>query len=455
METKKKLLIVDDNSLFRKCVADFFGDRFKVLEAGTCAQGQELLTRESVDFAVLDERLPDGSGLDLCRHLLQVHPFAKVIYVTAFPSFDHAVNALKVGAHDYLSKPFEVAALGHAVDRLMSFSALERVGRLEAWRAQADGHSAVLVGVSHRMSEVRRIIQLAAGSDASVLITGETGTGKNLVARAIHHASSRGSAPFVTLNCSALPENLIEAELFGWTKGAFTGAVASREGVLEMAEGGTLFLDEIGEMPIHLQAKLLSVIEDRTVTPIGGRVGKRVDVRIMAATNALLEKAIESKLFRADLYFRLNVLRIEMPPLREHLEDLEGLCALLQSQKPFRGPTRPLSIEELSSLVAYDWPGNVRELKNVLERAYLLESPPSTFLLGKRISGSTSTPMDLDAAPLQTLEEMEHEHLIRALRLHQGNFTRAAEALQISLSTMKRRMKKLHESGQVDSRRSN
>jgi DNA-binding NtrC family response regulator len=443
MDPRKNLLIVDDNPLFRKAVLGFFEDRFKVLEAGTCVQGQELLGRESVDLAILDERLPDGSGLDLCRNLFQLHPYAKVIYVTAFPSFEHAVKALKVGAHDYLSKPFEVAALGHAVDRLMSVSALERVGRLEAWRTQADGHNAILVGHSSTMSEVRRIVHLAAGSDASVLITGETGTGKNLVAKAIHHASPRGAAPFVTLNCSALPENLIEAELFGWTRGAFTGAVNSREGVLEMAEGGTLFLDEIGEMPMHLQVKLLSVLEDHMVTPLGGRVGKRIDVRIVAATNAQLEEAIKARLFRADLYFRLNVLRIEMPALRVHLEDLPELCAFLQSHLMGHGSAASVPPRELALLATYAWPGNVRELKNVLERAYLLESPPSTFLVGE--GGTRSAPVASDpvAHPLQTLEELEQEHLLRALHLHQGNLTRAAEVLGISLSTLKRRVKAL------------
>jgi len=441
MDSQKRLLIVDDNPLFRKAIVGFFGDRFKVLEAGTCAQGQEFLGRESVDLAILDEQLPDGSGLDLCRNLFQLHPFAKVIYVTAFPSFEHAVKALKVGAHDYLSKPFEVAALGHAVDRLISVSALERVGRLEAWRTQTDGHNAILVGNSPPMSEVRRIVHLAAGSDASVLITGETGTGKGLVARAIHHASPRGQSPFVTLNCSALPENLIEAELFGWTRGAFTGAVNSREGVLEMAEGGTLFLDEIGEMPMHLQVKLLSVLEDRTVTPLGGRVGERIDVRIVAATNALLEKAIESKRFRADLYFRLNVLRIEMPALRDHLEDLPELSAFLQSHLTGHGSAVPLSNGELTLMATYAWPGNVRELKNVLERAYLLGAPPSTFLRGEGGIRPAPAPFDPASAPLQTLAELEQEHLLRALNLHQGNLTRAAEALGISLSTLKRRVK--------------
>lgn len=443
MAPKKSLLIIDDSPLFRKSVGGFFGDRFKVLEAGTWAQGRDVMASESVDVAILDERLPDGSGLDLCRHLFQVHPFVKVIYVTAFPSFDHAVNALKAGAHDYLSKPFEMAALSHAVDRLVSYSALERTSRLEAWRAQADSHSANLIGGSRRMQDIRRVVGIAAGSDASVLITGETGTGKNLVALAIHHASPRRSGPFVTLNCSALPENLIEAELFGWAKGAFTGAVSSREGVLEMAEGGTLFLDEIGEMPPHLQVKLLSVLEDRMVMPLGGRVGKRVDVRIVAATNTLLEKAVDSHLFRADLYYRLNVLRIEMPALWEHLEDLPELCAHLQSHQNRHNTTEPLSPEELSRLAAYPWPGNVRELKNVLERASLLEVPPSTFLLNGIATGHALLPRVQDAAPVRALEEVEQEHFLLALRVHRGNYTRAAEALGISLSTLKRRVKKL------------
>ncbi len=368
MESQKKVLIVDDNPLFRKAAAGFFGDRFKVLEAGTCAQGQELLGRESVDLAILDERLPDGSGLDLCRNLFQLHPFAKVIYVTAFPSFDHAVNALKVGAHDYLSKPFEVAALGHAVDRLMSVSALERAGRLEAWRAQADSHQAILVGRSARMSEIRRIVHLAAGSDASVLITGETGTGKGLVARAIHHASPRTQAPFVTINCSALPENLIEAELFGWTRGAFTGAVNSREGVLEMAEGGTLFLDEIGEMPMHLQVKLLSVLEDHMVTPwVAGWESR--------STSGSWRPPMPSSR------------RPSRPASSGRICHSASTCSASKCQRsvitsricrncaPFSSPpdgsrsAASVPQGELALLAAYAWPGNVRELKNVLERA--------------------------------------------------------------------------------------
>ena len=438
MEQGKRLLVVDDNALFREAARDFFSGRFVTVAAGTFAEGMEWVARESVDFAILDERLPDGSGLDLCRALLQSNPFAKVVYVTAFPSFEHAVQALKVGAHDYLSKPFELAALEHAIERLVTLSALERTGRLEAWRARVDRDHAVLVGKSGAMAQVRRIVDLASQSGASVLVTGETGTGKNLVARAIHYASPRKDAPLVTLNCAALPENLIEAELFGWERGAFTGAVSSREGVLRMAEGGTLFLDEIGEMPLHLQSKLLSVLEDRQVMPLGGRIRKAVDVRIIAATNSNLEEAIEERKFRADLFFRLNVLRIEVPPLRERREDLGDLCRLFLDN--LGGSPISDSEEELSRLEAYSWPGNVRELKNVLERANLLNSLPSSFLPGDGLETGIGLPSP--ATPgFPTLDEVEGRHISAALRRCSGNLTQAAKALGISLSTLRRRIR--------------
>jgi DNA-binding NtrC family response regulator len=438
MEPRKRLLIVDDNALFREAASDFFSEQFSTLSAGTLAEGKALVASEFVDFAVLDKRLPDGSGLELCQALLQSNPVAKVVYVTAFPSFEHVVKALKAGAHDYLSKPFELLALEHAVENLVTVAALERTGRLEAWRAGVDRDHAMLVGKSAAMTQVRRVVDLASRSGVSVLVTGETGTGKNLVARAIHHASSRKEAPLVTLNCAALPENLIEAELFGWERGAFTGAVSNREGVLRMAEGGTLFLDEIGEMPLHLQAKLLSVLEDRQIMPLGGRVWKPVNVRIIAATNAQLEQAVEARRFRADLFFRLNVLRIEVPPLRERREDIGELCGLfLQGQG--RNPAL-YAEDELLRLTAYAWPGNVRELKNVLERAWLLNALPSTFL-AKDSRLPQESPQGAQGAPFLTLEEVESRHIASALQWNAGNLTQSAKALGISLSTLKRRIR--------------
>ncbi len=438
MESRKRLLIVDDNALFREAARDFFSDRFTTVMAGSVAEGMEWVVREFVDFAILDEQLPDGSGLKICRALLQSNPLAKVVYVTAFPSFEHAVQALKVGAHDYLSKPFELPALEHAVERLVALSALERTGRLEAWRTRVDRDHALLVGRSGAMAQVRRIVDLASRSDASVLVTGETGTGKNLVAKAIHYASPRKDAPLVTLNCAALPENLIEAELFGWERGAFTGAVSSREGVMRMAEGGSLFLDEIGEMPIHLQAKLLSVLEDRQVLPLGGRVWKPVDVRIIAATNSHLERSIEDRRFRADLFFRLNVLRIEVPPLREHREDLGELCRLFLQD--LGGHPSSYSEDEFSRLEAYSWPGNVRELKNVMERAHLLNALPSAFLPMNTEKIHSPIPSSKGES-FPTLEEIENRHISAALRQSSGNLTQAAKALGISLSTLKRRVR--------------
>ncbi|MBI4913171.1 MAG: sigma-54-dependent Fis family transcriptional regulator [Acidobacteria bacterium] len=438
MRGDRRLMVLDDNALFRRTIQDHFRGRLQVSEADTLSAGLALLESQPVDLAILDERLPDGSGLGICEPLLRANPGAKMVYVTGFPSFEHAVSALKAGVHDYLSKPVELAALDHAVERLLSVSTLERAGRLDAWRAGAEQDRSILIGASLPMRRLRETVALAAGSDAPVLITGETGTGKNLVAKAIHYGGPRARGPFVPLNCGALPEHLIEAELFGWLKGAFTGATASREGVLEMAEGGTLLLDEIGEMPFHLQSKLLSVLEDRQVMPLGGRMRKPVDVRILAATNLPMERAVEEKRFRADLYYRLNVLRIEIPPLREHLEDIPALVPHLLGLIGGREASGALKETDLESLQGYGWPGNVRELRNLLERALLLGVPPASLVLGAPERDRTEDPR----TRMPTLAEVEEAHLRQALRVHGGNLTQAARALGLSLSTLKRRMKR-------------
>jgi transcriptional regulator with PAS, ATPase and Fis domain len=295
------------------------------------------------------------------------------------------------------------------------------------------------------LSTVYELVQAAAPSDAPVLITGETGTGKNRVAKAIHQASARRAGPWVALNCAAVPEQLIEAELFGWERGAFTGATGAREGLLELAQGGSLLLDEIGEMPAHLQSKLLSVLEDREVRRLGGRSARATDVRIIAATNADLDARVSAGQFRSDLFYRLNVVRLELPPLRERVEDLPVICRDLLARLAKGTHPPPLGPGELERLGTYPWPGNVRELRNVLERALILHRDvlrPSELLAptGRALPARAVAPTH-DDDPELTLERMERRLMERALCRHQGNFTAAARTLGISLSTLKRRAK--------------
>ncbi len=290
---RRTLLLVEDDTLLCRAVHDALSsESLEVLAVHTAADGLATCSERHVDIAVLDQRLPDGDGRALCERILAVSADAKIVFITAYPSFDSAVTVLKAGAHDYLCKPFSLEELGIAVRRCVGALELERVERLEAYRAVKDRQESLLVGGSG-LDALRELVALAARAEAPVLLTGETGTGKTLVAKAIHFGGPRRDGPFITLDCAALPENLIEAELFGWDRGAFTGAGDARDGVIAMAEGGTLFLDEIGEMPLHLQAKLLNVLEGRQVRRIGGRTSRTVDFRLVAATNASLEDRVE------------------------------------------------------------------------------------------------------------------------------------------------------------------
>jgi transcriptional regulator with PAS, ATPase and Fis domain len=307
----------------------------------------------------------------------------------------------------------------------------------------------MLVGALER---VREVVTLAAPFDAPVLVTGETGTGKNLVAKSIHFGGPRRQGPFITVNCAALPEQLIEAELFGWERGSFTGAVGAREGVIEMAEGGTLFLDEIGEMPLHLQAKLLAIIEEKETKRLGGRVTRPVDARVVAATNVDLESLVGAGRFRSDLYYRLNVIRVHVPPLRDRPDDIPALVQSLLGRMASRAPPS-LHPGELERLMAYGWPGNVRELRNVLERSLVLHRGP--LRPSELISPARAEPRAEEAPPGRAgeglappvregedlaLSAVEHRHVCRVVRLQGGNLSRSARALGISLSTLKRKL---------------
>jgi len=440
---KRTFLIIDDDRVFAHAVKDYLsGDSMEVMIANTAAEGVALCQQQRIDVVLLDQHLPDAEGHTLCPTILQCNDQAKIIFSTAFPSFENAIKAIRAGASDYLSKPYNLEELSLSVRRAFRTLELENVEQIQDYQATREREDTVLIG-GEGLSETKKLVGLAATSDSPVLITGETGTGKTLVAKAIHYRGPSPKAPFISINCASLPENLIEAELFGYEKGAFTGAVAARKGLFEMAEGGTLFLDEIGEMPVHLQAKLLSVIEEKKLRRLGSESIRTVDVRIIAATGVKLEDHL-GKTFRKDLYYRLSVIRMHIPPLRERSSDIPELCGHLMKTIA-GGHEVPLSESECARLCRYDWPGNVRELKNILERAYLLQKGEEfkpADLLGKARQSPTpaGAAPDVDA-PLLPLEEVEMRHIRYALNRLSGNYTQAAKALGISLSTLKRKLK--------------
>lgn len=440
----KNILVIDDDRIYGDTVKDYFArDSMRVFVTHTAKEGLETCSRERIDVVLLDQQLPDAEGYTLCPAILKHNEATKIIFATAYPSFENAVKALKAGAHDYLTKPFGLEELGLTVERAIRTAELEGIEQIQAYQREKESEEAALV-VGAGLAEVERLAGLAAAADSPVLITGETGTGKTLVAKAIHYRSGIAGAPFVGINCAALPENLIEAELFGYDKGAYTGAVAARKGIFEMAEGGTLFLDEIGEMPLALQSKLLSVLEDKTVRRLGSESFRRVNVRIIAATGIDLKRALGAA-FRKDLYYRLSVIRIHLPPLRERCRDIPELCSYLLKHMGYRHAD--LSEAEQTTLMKYDWPGNVRELKNILERALLLQhgSELRPSLLLETTLGIAPTapacPPPLAGDDMATLAEMEKRHIRRTLDKLRGNLTQTARALDISLSTLKRKIK--------------
>jgi DNA-binding NtrC family response regulator len=444
-ELGKTLLIIDDDKIFCDTIKGYLTKKgMEVFTAHRGGEGVDICSQKKIDVVLLDQKLPDGAGHSFCPSILKHNEETKIIFITAFPSFEGAVKAIKAGAHDYLSKPFEFEELNLEIERAFRTIELEKVEQLHQYKIDKESEEAVLIGSQGGLSEIARLVDLAASSlDAPVLITGETGTGKNVAAKAIHYRSALGKAPFISINCTTLPENLIEAELFGYEKGAFTGATMSRRGIFEMAEGGTLFLDEIGEMPLHLQSKLLSAIEDKKIKRIGSEAIIPVTVRIIAATCVDLENAI-GKTFRKELYYRLSVIRIHIPPLRERNRDIPELCNYFLA-KMSRGHEGKISDFEMGNLMRYDWPGNVRELRNILERALLLQKgssiKPSEFLL--RVSNQSSLKTGACVNPdnkIITLDEMEKNYIKSVLERLSNNYTRTAKTLGISLSTLKRKI---------------
>ncbi|MBC7796650.1 MAG: sigma-54-dependent Fis family transcriptional regulator [Pyrinomonadaceae bacterium] len=436
---KHNLLIVDDDSFFAKVIKDdFSSDYFNCEIARNVAQARVLCAHTSFDVVLLDNNLPDGGGLDIVPDILRVNDRAKIILVTAFPTFDSAVQALKKGAYDYVSKPVELDELKLSIERALRTSDLEAVEQVAVYERAKEREQSNIIGTGKDFDDVKELVFRAANSGASVLITGETGTGKNVVAKAIHHHGSNKNAPFIAVNCAALPESLIEAELFGVEKGAFTGATNTRKGTFELADGGTLFLDEIGEMPIALQAKLLSALEDRLIRRIGGEQFRAVNVRIIAATNAEPEKAIAEKRFRQDLFYRLSVIQIHLKPLREQRASIPVLAKHFIEQL---APNRSVEISaaELDFLQSYDFRGNVRELRNIVERSLIMgagrEIFPSQIVDYKPQAAFVETNQNM------TLAESEKQIILNKFNFNNNNLARTAIALDISLSTLKRKLR--------------
>ncbi len=453
---------MDDEGAFRRAVADYLdGAGFEVTQASNVAEATVHLERYAYDVVLTDLRLPDGDGTTVLQAACALYPDIVVIVVTGHGSIRAAVDAIRLGAADFVTKPFQLDELQLALDRALERQALKAENTYLKQQLRDRYRLDQLVGRSARMQEVFALIETVAPTSSTILVTGETGTGKELVARAIHALSRRASERFVAVNCGAIPEALLEAELFGHVRGAFTGAVSNRVGRVELAHRGTLFLDEIGTMPGPLQAKLLRVLQQREVERVGESRPVPVDVRVVAATNADLEEMVAQGTFREDLYYRLNVIPLRLPPLRERREDIpllvrHFLVALGEQAVPPRRDVT-FSQEAMRRLMAYDWPGNIRQLENTVERALALSPQRAQIdvsVLPAEIRGDVDVThpvplvlpeggFDLD----RTLALVERGFVQQALARTEGNRSRAAELLGVKRTTLVEKVKRLQRLG--------
>jgi DNA-binding NtrC family response regulator len=437
-------LIVDDEDSTRDLCRDVVAESgLRTRTASTTEQALEILEQMPVDILITDLRVPQLGGLELLKRVRETYPQTAVMVLTQYGTIESAVEATRMGAADYVTKPFHVPELRTKLDRVVRSLEMDQENRVLREQLRTRPGFGGLIGVSQKMQRVYRLIEKVSQHNYPVLILGESGTGKELVAKSIHYSGSRRSRPFVPVDCSALVPTLIEAELFGYVKGAFTGANHTKQGLMEAADNGTLFLDEIGDLPIDLQAKLLRALQEKEVKPVGATDRIAVTMRVIAATNRDLETAVRQNTFRQDLYFRLNVVQIKMPPLRERKTDIPILVnSFLEKFSGESGVVRSISEDAMARLMAYDWPGNVRELENAIERAIALGSGPILHVgdlpSGLQFSSGERMPQNDELLPL---DELERRAILRALRESGGDKLAAARLLGIGKTTLYRKLK--------------
>jgi len=447
------ILIIEDEAKMRRLLELNLGDDgFKTLSAGDAETGLKLLESEPVHLVLTDLKLPGMSGLEFLQSAKRQHPTLPVVVMTAFGSVETAVEAMKAGASDYVLKPFSLAEMRMVVHKELDNSRLREENRsLREALGQKYSHPNI-VAISRKMQEVLATVERVAPTNSTVLLGGESGVGKDLIARAIHEKSRRASGPFIKINSTAIPENLLESELFGYDKGAFTGAASSKPGKFELADKGTLFLDEIGDVPPATQVKLLRVLQEREFERLGGTRTIKVDVRLLAATNRDLRAALEDGTFREDLYYRLNVVPIDIPPLREHKEDIPGLANLFLARFAMDSGREEkitgISSAAMQLLVSHYWPGNVRELQNCIERACALATAShleagDIQLDSPRHRSSAASDRDRFLPDGMTLDQWEDEMIREALKRANGNKSQAARLLGLSRNALRYRLSKI------------
>jgi len=439
-----QILIVDDELIVRESLGNWLKEEGYLVD--TCDNGHEALKKiqsRGCDLLVADVKMPGMDGIELLEKSKQADPELQVLVMTAYASIDTAVQAMKKGAFDYIVKPFDPENVSQIIRRALKFKMLEKENILLRKELEKKYGIDEIIGKSKKMEEVFDLIRTVAGSEAVVMIRGESGTGKELIARAIHANSKRKYGPLIALSCGSLPETLLESELFGYEKGAFTGAQYSRKGRIEMADGGTLFLDEIGDISPKTQVDLLRVLQEKIIYRLGSTKPTKIDVRFVSATNRDLEKAVREGTFREDLYYRLNVVSINVPPLRERKEDIPLLAnhffkkfIVVDSKK-----INAISGQAMELLIAYHWPGNVRELENAIERAVVVSKTseirpgdlPDTL---KKAAGGS------EIIPGKSLEELEKQHIEKILNDNEGNISKSAKDLGIDRVTLYNKIKK-------------